>query len=300
MSNMISNNEKEDFEINEPIDKYLEIFIPFTKNIPTLEQALFQMANSRSNHIQDIELYIKDVIKNCTDYIEKSLIIIKEKYPEINKEDVIIITSYTYESRENKEFQDNAPYKILNENLLSENRKEGINKISMYLFILLKAIRKLPKYIPENMKDDKLYKYIRRLVGQKPDPKNPKFIPYCEGNIKTFNAFTSVTSDRNKVIDFLSEGKVKEISKNKKIKEIKEGTIFKFSFEEINAYDIHMFHYFGEYEILLEPEAKYEINESEKLNDILYLNCEILKSPLILGDIIEGNKRHQKGKMITK
>ena len=92
---------------------------------------------------------------------------------------------------------------------------------------------------------------------------------------------------------------MKEISKSKIIKEIKKGTIFKLSFKDVNAYDIHLFHYFGEYEILLEPETKYKINESEKFNDIIYLNCEILKSPLILNDILEGKNNIQNGKKIV-
>ena len=89
-----------------------------------MEQALFQMAKSRSNYIKDIDFYIKDVIKNCTKYVEKNLLNIQKNYPKINKEDAIIITSYTYECQNNEKFQENAPYKILNQNLVSNNRKE--------------------------------------------------------------------------------------------------------------------------------------------------------------------------------
>ena len=259
MSSITFSDPKEDFEKSESIDNYSEIFNQFIEKCPTLEQALSQMAKSRSHYIKDINLYVLDVIKNCTDFVEKNLTKIQKKYPEINKEDAIIITSYTYENRDNEEFQDNAPYRILNQNLVSENRKEGISNISMYLFILLKAIRKIPKYIPEKKENAKLYRCITRLVDQKPDPKNPKFIPYCEGNIKTFYGFTSTTPDRDIAISFLSEVKVKEIYENKKTKNIKEGTVFKLFFKELNAYDIHLFDYFQENEILLEPETKYEI-----------------------------------------
>ena len=238
MSTMVFSDDREDFVKNESIDDYYKIFKPFIKKIPTLEQALLQMARSRSNYIQDIGLYVKDVIINCTDYVEKNLQKIKKVYSEINKEEAIIITSYTYECSDNEEFLDNAPYRILNQNLVSENRLVGINNVSMYLFIFLKAIRKLPKYIPKTKKKNKLYRAITRLVDQKPDPNNLKFIPYCEGCIKTFYAFTSTTPDRNIAINFLNGVKMKEISKSKKIKEIKEGTIFKLCFKELNAYDI--------------------------------------------------------------
>ncbi len=62
----------------------------------------------------------------------------KKKYPKITKEDSIIISSYTCESKDNKF----SPYKILNINLVSENRKEGLKNISKYLYILLKSLRK--------------------------------------------------------------------------------------------------------------------------------------------------------------
>ena len=172
----------------------------------------------------------------------------------------------------------------------------------MYFFIFLKAIRKLTKYIPKKKNNDelyKLYKCISRLVKQKQDSKNKKFIPYIEGNVKTFYTFTSATPDRDISVNFLNEEWKKKNSKNEETKEVKKGTIFKLSFKQINAYDIHLFNYFGEYEILLEPEIKYEINESEKFNEIINLNCKILDSTIVLKDIIEGKNKKEKGKMIN-
>ena len=102
--------------------------------------------------------------------------------------------------------------------------------------------------------------------------------------------------DRNKAFEFLNEVEVKE---NKEKKVIKKGTVFKLSFK-LNAYNIHLFNIFGENEILLQPEAKYQIFESKEFNEIINLSCKIIESSMVLKDIIEGNKSKNKGKKIIK
>ena len=74
--------------------------------------------------------------------IDKNLGKIKNKYPNITNEDIQIISSYTCESKD----ENLSPYKLLNKNLVSENRKQGIQKISKYLFIFLNSLRKLERY----------------------------------------------------------------------------------------------------------------------------------------------------------
>ena len=44
--------------------------------------------------------------------------------------------------------------------MVSENRKEGVKNISKYLFILLKSLRKLDKYFP----NEKINIYIDVLI----------------------------------------------------------------------------------------------------------------------------------------
>ena len=87
---------------------------------------------------------IKDIISKTEETIYKNLKEIYNKYPLVTLEDAKIISSYTCESKE-KNF---SPYKILNKNLVSDNRKEGLKNVSKYLFILLKSLRKLDKYRP--------------------------------------------------------------------------------------------------------------------------------------------------------
>ena len=200
MLKMLYSDEREDYEKGESIDKYSEIFFLFVDKVPTLEEALLQMVKSRKDSIGNVKDYVQDVIKNSTVCVEENLSNIKKKYPKLNKDEAIIINSYTYENRDTGNFQDNAhnaPYRILNQNLVSQNRKQGINNVSKYLFIFLKSLRKIQKYVPENLQNCKLYRCIRRLVDRKPDPKNPKFVPYCEGSIKIFYGFTSTTPNRN-------------------------------------------------------------------------------------------------------
>ena len=49
-----------------------------------------------------------------------------------------IISSYTCELSSESSFN---IYRILNNNLVSDNRNQGVKKISKYLFILLKSLR---------------------------------------------------------------------------------------------------------------------------------------------------------------
>ena len=76
---------------------------------------------------------INDIISKTEEIINKNSKQIKIKYPKITIEDSKIISSYTCESEDNNL----SSYKILNNNLVTENRKEGIKNISKYFFLLL-------------------------------------------------------------------------------------------------------------------------------------------------------------------
>ena len=68
---------------------------------------------------------------------------------------------------------------------------------------------------------------------------------------------------------------------------IKSGTLFTLG-GDIWGYDIELFNYFGEKEILLEPERKFIVeNALPPLNEIINVTCTILKSPIVLGNDIE-------------
>ena len=71
---------------------------------------------------------------------------------------------------------------------------------------------------------------------------------------------------------------------------IKSGTLFTLG-GDIWGYDIELFNYFGEKEILLEPERKFIVeNALPPLNEIINVTCTILKSPMVLNNDLEPEK----------
>ena len=262
--------EKEDYLKEESVDYYKDLFIQYYTETPTLSDALKQIfINSGANEELSNDL-IKDIISKTEQIINKNWNQISNKYSKITKEDSKIISSYTCESKDKKY----SPYRILNKNLVSDNRKEGLKYISKYLFILLKSLRKLDKYYP-NDKNKYLYRCINTKVNLNYDLFNKKIIPYIIGNTKTFWGFTSSSPDVQMTYDFL---KGEENNKS--------GTIFTLT-GKVWGYDITLFNYYNEKEILLEPERKYKIDEIiPPVNDIIHIRCDIKDTSIILNDNI--------------
>ena len=177
-------SEKEDYLKEESINNYKDLFNEYNNHPPTLSDSLNQMfINSGATEEKSNDL-IKDIISQTDSKINENLNEIKKKYPKITNEDSKIISSYTCESKDNKF----SPYKILNKNLVSDNRKEGLKNVSKYLFILLKSLRKLDKYYP-NEKEKYLHRCIRTKININYDIFNKKIVPYIVGNVKTFWPF---------------------------------------------------------------------------------------------------------------
>ena len=106
-----------------------------------------------------------------------------------------------------------SPYRLLNKNLASTNRKQGISNISKYLYIFLKALRKLYKYYPIQP-NTYLYRCISFKVKLDKDPTNNKLIPYSKGNQKTFWGFTSTSPNPKTTIKFFRSKSTNEIRDN--------------------------------------------------------------------------------------
>ena len=60
--------------------------------------------------------------------------------------------------------------------MVSEDRKNGINNISKYLYIFIKSLRKLPKYYPPKNKNF-LCGCIRHKVSLEKDNYNENIVP---------------------------------------------------------------------------------------------------------------------------
>ena len=262
---LIFYSEEEENQKEESIDRYKDLFNKYKGQSITLTEALTQMYQSSgvdNNRINDL---IAKLIQDCKNKVESNFNKIKEKYPSITKDDAIIISSYTCEAQ----ISDYSPYKILNRNLVSDDRINGLKKISKYFYILLNSLRKLKKYYPT-----KENKYLFRCIGVKVnymiDPFNKKSVPYIEGNTKTFWSFTSTSTSIKTSYRFL------------KGKTIQSGTIFTL-YGDIWGYDITLFNVFNEEEILLEPERKFIVDQVyPPVNDIIHVRCNIQKTEPIL------------------
>ena len=257
---------EEDREKEESLNNYWDIFVDYVMESPNLSDALNQMFTSAGVNSNDIDDLVKDIISKSEEKIGKTFKEIKMKYSNITEDDAIIICSYTCESK-NPNF---SPYRLLNTNMVSKNRKHGVQNISKYLFILLKSLRKLKRYYPDS-KNKYLYRCIRHKVNLLIDPKDKTLVPYIEGNTKTFWGFTSTSPNIKMSYSFLD-----------KQEEMKSGTRFTLT-GNVWGYDITLFNYYDEEEVLLEPERKFIIDEAKpEVNEIIDIRCEILETPLVL------------------
>ena len=270
-------NDKED----ESINKYKFLFSDYEKNVPTLSDALDQMFSSKIKENQKVKEFTKEIINKCKSKIDGRFGEIQKKYSNITKEDAYIICSYTCEINEESQY---SPYSILNRNLVEDNRRKGLERISKYFFLLLKSLRKLPKYYPEY---GKLYRCIRRQVSLSKDKYNKKLIPYEIENIKTLWAFTSTSLNPYSSYEFLKEEGY----------DFKSGTCFTYQGKDLWGYNINLFSYYypKEEEVLIEPERKILVdNALPPLNEIINITCTIMEAPLVLEDIIKYNKELEK------
>ena len=243
----------------ESIDRYKNLFRNYEKNPPSLSEALAQMFKSSNLDSKKVNQLTEDILTKCKTKIDPDFDAIKKKYENITKEDAYIICSYTCESED----RTYSPYRILNQNLVSNNRQNGVNNVSKYLYIFLKSLRKLPRYYPEKKV---LYRCLTCHVILSEDNNNNK-VPYVIGNKKTFWGFTSTSTEAKMTYSFLKEKA-----------SIKTGTIFSLT-GDIWGYNIELFNYFNEKEILLEPERKFIVsNALPPLNDVINITCNITSS----------------------
>ena len=110
----------------ESINRYKYIFRNYEKNPPSLSEALAQMFKSSNLDSKKINEFVEDILNKCEGIIEQNFDLIKKEYKNITKEDAFIICSYTCESED----RTYSPYRILNQNLVSNNRQNGVNNIS--------------------------------------------------------------------------------------------------------------------------------------------------------------------------
>ena len=245
---------QKDFNIqDESVNNYKNLFFSYKYNFPSLEDALYQMYKSQNINDTKINELTKDIIIKCNKTIDKNFQEIQKKYKNISKNDARIISSYTCESTE----REYSPYRILNKNLVESNRQIGVQNVSKYLYILLKSLRKLPKYPDFYSQHNTLFRSINQKVNLE------------KGDYKTFWGFTSTSNDEKTTYKFLNNNN-----------NIKSGTLY-ILYGDIIGYELELFNSYGEKEILLEPERKFIVKSVEK-GEIIKVTCEIVSNDLIL------------------
>ena len=86
-------DENEDNKKEESINNYAYIFSEFKKNPPNLISSLQQLFIKSGGAIQNSNFYVQDIISKTNNIIKKNSCKIKLRFPNINLEDIRIISS---------------------------------------------------------------------------------------------------------------------------------------------------------------------------------------------------------------
>ena len=128
---------EEDEDIEKPkeesLNNYIDLFKDYIYEVPNLREALIFIFKAANLNEEQINKYTDDIITQCDKQMTKNFDQIKIKYPKITLEEAKIISSYTCESGMDSDY---SPFRLLNRNMVSENRKQGIKNISKYLYML--------------------------------------------------------------------------------------------------------------------------------------------------------------------
>ena len=258
MSNAFySQNEENTFE---SLNNYEYLLEYYSSKPPTLEEALIELFRNGGLSKKEAKEIYDHLYLTCNEKVNNNWSLIKEQNKDISKNDALTISSYTYEPK--TMYEKFSPYRLLNTNLVLNNRKSGVQNAEKYLFLLLSALRRMTK-----CKKQCLFRCINCKVKLEKDSNNSKYVPYKIGNNKVFWAFTSTSDDEKVAETFLGNGT---------------GTKYKIVGDDLWGYDITLFNVCGEKEIILEPERKYMIKEV-KQDKIIEVTCEIIDDFKILG-----------------
>ena len=221
-------SENEEMNFEESLNKYEFLFEDMDLKPPTLEEALIELFRNGGLSEKDSKEIYNHLYIICNNRVNEKWDEIRKQNSRISKTDALIISSYTYEPK--KMYEKFSPYRLLNTNLVSADRKNGIINVEKYFFLLLVALRGLTK-----TKKNVLFRCISCKVKLVKDPNNDKYIPYQQGNQKIFWPFTSTSDDEKLTENFLGNGT---------------GTKYKIIGDNLWGYDITLFNVYGEKEIL--------------------------------------------------
>ena len=109
----------------------------------------------------------------------------------MTKSDAMALTIYTFDN--GQENFENNPYRKINK-ALGERDIRSVLQLKGYILRLLAALRKLPKYSDCAKKVNKLYRAVTNVS------ENARTV----GNVLTWPAFTSTSTDEDTVVDFFN------------------------------------------------------------------------------------------------
>ena len=175
------------------------------------------------------------------------------------EDDIAAVAMYTFDFGA-RHYESN-PFRLINKELAGQD-KEGLQRISGMLYLVLTALRKLPRVTKRT-----LYRGVRQDA-------NIKEGQYAEGSTVTWSAFSSTSPDMNTTKAFLAKG-----SSDGKAA----GTLF--IIERGWGYDLQPYSlYPSETEILLEPERQFKVT-SVLNGELVIVTLEMIDSPLVLPEI---------------
>ena len=174
--------------------------------------------------------------------------------------DAAAVALYTYDSGDST--PERSPYRLINKALTGETNEE-LRKVRGMLFVMLSALRKLPRFEMAT-----LYRGVRNAVD----------MSECKtGRVVVFHGLASASTNMNTVKDFLMSTDDSDGVKRSC------GTFF--VIEEAWGYDIQPFSLFpNEKEVILEPERQFLVRSVIE-SDVVIVNMKMLDTPLILPEV---------------
>ena len=212
--------------------------------------------------LMELELEEDDVKDNLDEKVES--IRSKEEYRAcgLSDDEIKAIVLYTFSQDEGK-----CVYSYLNKKLAKTRDKTGLTSIRNYLFLLLTALRKLPRYeIKANMMLSR--GICVKVPLTKQEAHGHQY--YEKGKTIKWWGFTSTTVEVSCVKSFIGES----------------GTLFKIGGNGLWGYRIEDFSLFDEKEVILEPETMVRVVGSLDLG-LIVVDLEFVPSDhLVLEDLI--------------
>lgn len=213
---------------------------------PTIIHSLFKMGFT--------EKQIDLISKTCRKTAHNSMKNVKCPHG-FTEDDAAAIALYTFEFA-NIEYLESAPCRIINRNLVKRNYV-SMQQAGGMIYLVMNALRKLPRCSGET-----LYRGVKSYVSLDD-------YHYYAGNIITWPALSSTTTDVESVKNSLAVGTVNDRPS---------GTLF--IIENGWGYDIQPYSiYPNDIEIVLEPERQFRVISVRQKYDLTEITLEMLNTP---------------------